>query len=98
MNWKVIRATKAIRITSTGQPRCRASPVLTPPSQAPSATLVARGPSLRRGETGPARVAGDARQGRGPAGGGASTAGAASPRSAAPADGTRRESVAVMIV
>src|SRR5215213_3974907 len=42
MNWKVISATNAIRITSTGQPRCRASPVLTPPSQAPSATRVAR--------------------------------------------------------
>ena len=32
---------KAIRMTSTGQPRCRARPVLTPPSQAPSATRVA---------------------------------------------------------
>ena len=43
MNWNVISATNAIRITSTGQPRCRARPVLTPPSQAPSATRVARG-------------------------------------------------------
>src|SRR5215212_3857924 len=43
MNWNVISATKAIRITSTGHPRCRTRPVLTPPSQAPSATRVARG-------------------------------------------------------
>src|SRR6478609_1175579 len=43
MNWNVIRATKAIRTTITGHPRCRASPVQTPPSQAPSATRVARG-------------------------------------------------------
>ncbi len=42
MNWKVIRATKVIRTTITGQPRCRASPVQTPPSQAPSGIRVAR--------------------------------------------------------
>jgi hypothetical protein len=43
MNWKVARATNAILTTINGQPRCRASPVQTPPSHAPSATLVARG-------------------------------------------------------
>ena len=35
--------TNPIRITITGQPRCRASPVQTPPRIAPSATRVARG-------------------------------------------------------
>ena len=43
MNWKVAKATNAILTTINGQPRCRASPVQTPPSHAPSATLVARG-------------------------------------------------------
>ena len=33
----------------TGQPRCRASPVQTPPSTAPSATRVARGRACRSG-------------------------------------------------
>ena len=49
MNWKAIRATKPIRITITGQPRCRARPVQTPPSQAPSATRVARGRTVGSG-------------------------------------------------
>ena len=43
MNWKVAKATKAILTAISGQPRCLASPVQTPPSQAPSATRVARG-------------------------------------------------------
>ena len=42
-NWTIIRATKVIRTASTGQPRCRAKPVHTPPIIAPSATRVARG-------------------------------------------------------
>ena len=42
-NWTSSRPTKPMRITITGQPRCRASPVQTPPRIAPSATRVARG-------------------------------------------------------
>ena len=45
MNWNVASATKAILTAINGQPRCRANPVQTPPSQAPSATRVARGRS-----------------------------------------------------
>jgi hypothetical protein len=42
MNWVTTSATKPTRMTITGQPRCRANPVQTPPSMAPSGTRVAR--------------------------------------------------------
>src|ERR671917_2797433 len=103
MNWNVISATKAIRIGSTGQPRWRARPVLTPPSQAPSATRVARGRS--RGEDG-SPVSGLGEDGAPASGlgedgspvsgpGGASIAGAATTGS--PGDETCLESVAVIM-
>src|SRR4029450_374556 len=63
MNWKVANATNATLTAISGQPRCRASPVQTPPNHAPSATRVARGRSVESGalESGAASAAdGDA--------------------------------------
>ncbi len=43
MNWARASPTNPIRTTISGQPRCRARPVQTPPSRAPSLTRVALG-------------------------------------------------------
>ena len=90
---EVIKATKAIRITSTGQPRCRARPVQTPPSQAPSATRVARRrPGGSPAGSSAARGAGSMTAGwPGSRPGAGDTAGSASrPRPAARDDGSSR--------